>query len=182
NLAGTAAATGFNHGSGPLSQAQDPNPSLGAVIYYQAATNSPGGANLDAYGCPSPSICSNPGWCDLGTSAGGPCTTNGDCPGGGTCVLEPTFCLTDAGTAKQGGCGHHPTCVGGSAPGKLCQSAVDCPGGGACPAATAAQQATEGQVCLTLTGAPLAAAPYGNCPPAGHPKRVVSRTGGLACP
>ncbi|HZN04861.1 MAG TPA: hypothetical protein VFD06_14850, partial [Candidatus Polarisedimenticolia bacterium] len=181
NLAPAAAATGFNYGAGPLTQAQDANPPLGGVIYYQASANSTGGQNLDAYGCPSPSICSNPGWCELGTNAGLPCTTNANCPGG-TCVASASFCSTDAGSAGQGGCGHHSTCAGGSSPGKLCQSAVDCPGGGTCPAPTTAQQAAEGQVCLTLTGAPLAPAPYGNCPPAGHPKRVVSRAGAPPCP
>src|SRR5207342_1079428 len=99
--------TGFNHASGPRTQAQDPNPPLGSVVYYQAAANSPGGANLDAYGCPSPAICSNPGWCEGGTSPGAPCTTNAQCAGGGMCVLATTFCATDAGTAGQGGCGHH---------------------------------------------------------------------------
>jgi hypothetical protein len=182
NLAPAAAGTGFNHTSGPLAQAQDANPPVGGVIYYQAASNSPAGTNLDAYGCPSPGICSNPGWCEGGTNAGAPCTANPQCPGGGTCLFRTTFCAGDTGAAGAGGCGHHTTCAGGTNSGKLCLGPVDCPGGGTCPAATAAQQATEGQVCLTLTGAPLAPAPYGNCPPAGHPKRLVSRSGGLACP
>ena len=181
NLAPAAAATGFNYGSGPLNQAQDGNPPAGGIIYYQASANSPGGANLDAYGCPSPSVCSNTGWCEFGTNAGSPCTTNAQCSGGGTCVARAVFCSLDAGGAGSGGCGHHPTCSAGTI-GKLCNVASDCGVGGVCPAASAAQQATEGQVCLTLNGAPLAASPYGNCPPAGHPKRVISRTGGLACP
>jgi hypothetical protein len=187
NLAAAAASAGFNHASPALTQALDANPAVGSVVYYQAAANSPAGANLDAYGCPSPSICSNPGWCELGTGAGGPCTTNADCPGGGTCLLKRIFCFKDAGEAwvgigaAGGGCGHHPTCSGGSNAGRLCYTTTDCPSG-VCPATSAAQQATEGQVCLTLTGAPLAPAPYGNCPPAGHPKRLVSRSGGLACP
>jgi hypothetical protein len=186
NLAPTAAATGFNHSSGPLTQAQDANPAVGAITYYQAAANNTAGANLDAYGCPSPSICSNPGWCELGTGAGGPCTTNADCPGGGTCLHRTIFCSRDAGVAGPnpndgGGCGHHATCTGGANAGRLCYTNTDCPSG-VCPAASAAQQATEGQVCLTLTGAPLAPSPYGNCPPAGHPKRLVSRSGVPACP
>jgi hypothetical protein len=97
-------------------------------------------------------------------------------------VARSVFCSQDAGIAGQGGCGHHGVCAGGTNSGKLCRSAVDCPGGGTCPGPTAAQQAAEGQVCLTLTGAPLAPAPYGNCPPAGHPKRVVSRAGAPPCP
>jgi hypothetical protein len=182
NLAPTPAATGFNHSSGPLTQSQDPNPAVGAVLYYHASANSPGGASLDAYGCPSPAICSNAGWCEGGTNGGAPCTTSAQCPGGGACVARSVFCSQDAGIAGQGGCGHHGVCAGGTNSGKLCRSAVDCPGGGTCPGPTAAQQAAEGQVCLTLTGAPLAPAPYGNCPPAGHPKRVVSRAGAPPCP
>ena len=183
NLAPAAAATGFNYASSALTQAQDANPAVGAIVYYQASANSPIGANLDAYGCPSPAICSNPGWCELGTGSGAPCTTNADCPGG-TCLLRRVFCSTDDGIASfitGGGCGHHRTCAAGANAGRLCNLAVDCPGS-TCPDPSAAQQATEGQVCLTLTGAPLAPAPYGNCPPAGHPKRAVSRSGGLACP
>ena len=181
NLAPAAAATGFNYGSGPLTQAQDANPPVGGIIYYQASANSTAGTDLDAYGCPSPAICSNPGWCELGANAGAPCTASADCPAG-ACVPSTVFCSTDGGTAKQGGCGHHATCAGGSSPGTLCVAALDCPGGGTCPPPTAAQQTTEGQVCLTLTGVPLGSAPYGNCPVAGHPKRVVSRAGAPSCP
>ncbi|HYV17475.1 MAG TPA: thrombospondin type 3 repeat-containing protein [Verrucomicrobiae bacterium] len=181
NLSGTPADVGYAYKTGPLSQAIDANPPPGGILYYLAAPNAPGGASVDALGCPSPSVCSNRGWCELGTSAGGPCAANADCIGGGTCLVRPTFCSTDAGLGDQGGCGHHAACAGGSNAGRLCLSAGDCPSG-TCPTPSPALQATEGQVCLTLTGAPLAAGPYGNCAPAGHPKRLVSRTGGLACP
>jgi hypothetical protein len=183
NLAPAAAATGFNYMSALLNQTtDDPMPPPGGAIYYQAAANNPGGGSVNAYGCPNPAICSNIGWCEGGTNQGGPCATSAvDCPGGGTCLPSRTFCSTDAGIGGQGGCGHYPTCVGGANAGKLCLTTADCPGS-TCQTPTAAQQATEGQVCLTLTGAPLAPPPYGNCPPAGHPKRLISRSGAPACP
>jgi hypothetical protein len=181
NLTGSPADVGYGYQTGPLSQAIDANPAPGAVLYYLASPNAPGGASLDALGCPSPSICSNRGWCELGTNAGGPCTANADCAGGGTCLARPAFCSTDAGLGDQGGCGHHATCAGGTNAGRLCLSAGDCPSG-TCPTPSAALQATEGQVCLTLTGAPLAPGASGSCAPAGHPRRLVSRTGGLTCP
>jgi hypothetical protein len=182
NLAATPATAGFGYKSAPLTQAQDPNPVPGGVVYYLAAGNGPAGGSLDAYGCPDPAICSNPGWCELGSSPGAPCTVNADCAGGGTCVPKPVFCSADAGTATQGGCGHHPTCFGGGKAGRLCQSLSDCPGGGTCPAATTAQQQTEGQVCLNRPPG-LPATPYAGCPPSGDPRRLVRRTSSVPlCP
>jgi hypothetical protein len=181
NLAGGASDAGVNYQTAALPQATDPNPPIGGVIYYLASPNAPGGGSIDAFGCASPSVCSNPGWCELGSNAGAPCTVNADCAGGGTCLAQPTFCSTDAGTGGQGGCGHHLACAGGSRAGRLCQANLDCPGG-SCPAATAAQQQTEGQICLNRPPG-LPATPYASCPPAGDPKRLVRRAGpGLICP
>jgi hypothetical protein len=179
NLAGTPAGTGSNHTSGPLTQVTDPNPVVGSVIYYTATVNTPGGGNTNAFGCANPGLCSNAGWCELGTDAGAPCKTSTDCAGGGVCTPKTTFCTADAGQAGFGGCGRHAVCAGGTNTGRLCTAGADCPGS-TCPA-VAATTATPGQVCYALTGATIP--PLGSCPPPGHAKRLVQRVGGTySCP
>jgi hypothetical protein len=182
NVAGTPTAPGSNYSSGSLTLAMDPNPALGAVTYYDVTSNAPGGGNVNAFGCSNPAICNNPGWCELGSNAGAPCTTSVDCAGGGTCLLRTTFCSTDAGSGDQGGCGRHQACTGGTNAGRLCLAATDCPGGGSCPTVLATTT-TAGQVCYNLNTVALPP-PFGSCPAAGNAKRLVRRVGGagLVCP
>jgi len=180
NVAGVPTTPGSNYVSGNLNQATDPNPALGAVTYYEVTSNSPGGTNVNAFGCANPSICNNAGWCELGTNAGAPCNVSADCAGGGTCLLRTTFCATDAGVGDLGGCGRHQVCAGGANAGRLCLANADCPTS-TCPA-LAATIATAGQVCYGLNNVPLPP-PFGSCPPVGHVKRLVKRVGtGLVCP
>ena len=182
NVVAMPATADFNYVSGPLTQAQDPNPAPGGIIYYMVAANAPGGANLDAFGCADPSICNTPGWCDLGTNAGAPCAVSADCAGGGTCTLQTTFCSADSGAAGLGGCSRHLVCSGGSNNGHLCLTVNDCPGG-TCPALTASQSSASGPACLRATQADLPATPYGQCPAPGSPRRVVRRpTPAPSCP
>jgi hypothetical protein len=179
NLAGTPAGTGSNYTAGPLTQAADPNPAVGSIIFYTVASNSPGGGNDNAFGCANPGICGNPGWCEQGTNAGAPCRVNADCAGGGVCTLRTSFCANDAGQAGLGGCGRHAVCAGGTNTDRLCTSGTDCPGS-TCPS-VAATTTTAGQVCYRLTGTDIP--PLGSCPPPGHPKRLVQRVGGsYICP
>jgi len=183
NVAGVPTTPGSNYFSGNLNQATDANPALGAVIYYEITSNSPGGTNVNAFGCANPNICNNAGWCEL-VNPGLPCNTSADCGAGGSCLIRPTYCSSDTGVGDLGGCGKHQFCAGGTNAGRLCTPATavtDCPGG-TCPA-LAAPVATAGQLCYTLTGAPMPAPP-GSCPAAGHAKRLVRHIGGagLVCP
>ena len=171
---------GSNYTSGTLTQLADPNPAPGVVTYYDVSSNTPGGANNNTFGCANPTVCSNPGWCELGTNAGAPCNVNADCAGGGTCLLRTTFCTTDVGAAELGGCGRHQACAGGTSVGRLCLSNVDCPGS-TCPVLAA--NVAGGQVCYSVAGIPLTP-PFGSCPAVGNAKRLVRRIGGagLVCP
>jgi len=182
NVAGTPTAPGTNYKSGSLDQATDPNPGPGGVTYYDITSNSPGGTNVNAFGCANPAICNNPGWCELGSDAGAPCTTSADCAGGGSCLLRTSFCSTDAGIGDLGGCGRHQACTGGTNAGRLCLVAADCPGaGGSCPAVLPTTT-TAGQVCYSLSKVALPP-PFGSCPAVGNAKRLVRRVGtGLVCP
>jgi subtilase family protein/thrombospondin type 3 repeat protein len=179
NLPGTPAGMGSNYSSGTLNQTADPNPAPGAVIFYIAALNTPGGGNGNAFGCANPAVCGNPGWCEQGSDAGAPCKVNGDCAGGGVCTLKTTFCATDTGQAGLGGCGRHAVCAAGTNAGRLCTGNAECPGS-TCPA-VGSTTATAGQVCYAHTGSTVA--PLGSCPPPGHAKRLVQRVSGTyACP
>jgi hypothetical protein len=180
NLAGTAAASGYNH-TATLTQALDPDPPPGVGVYYQAAANAPGGANLDAFGCALPGLCNNAGWCQQGTNAGAPCNADADCGAGSTCLVRPTFCTLDTGVGDRGGCARHEVCAAGTNAGRLCLTALDCPGS-SCPLLPAGTSTAE-QICLGPVGASVPPAPYGVCPPPGNARRVVSRVaGGLVCP
>jgi hypothetical protein len=182
NVAGTPTSLGSNHTS-TLTNAADPNPAVGAVIYYDVTSNQAGGTNVNAFGCANPDICNNIGWCELGTNAGGPCNVGADCPGG-SCTARTTFCNSDIGIGGAGGCGRFQVCAGGANVGRLCTSvtaATDCPGS-TCPAISATV-ATAGQVCYNLNTTQLPP-PSGGCPSVGNPKRLVRRIGGggLVCP
>jgi hypothetical protein len=170
--------------SGALTQATDPDPALGFGIYYLVGSDG-NGAGPNALGCPAPGVCNHPGWCELGTNPGLPCTTSADCPGGGTCTPETTLCGRDSGGAdlspggaSTGGCALHVTCGGGTRAGRLCSSltsAADCPGGSCgLPAGFTGSVMTPGSFCLTPNGPPLA--PGGvpvECPATGNPRRTV---------
>src|SRR5262249_43490180 len=93
---------------GPLDQAADPNPPTGSLTYYVVAADAVGAGSTNAAGCANPAICTVPGWCELGTTAGAACNTSADCAGGGSCRIQPTFCITSAGIAGSGGCGRYP--------------------------------------------------------------------------
>ena len=180
NVTGTPTTPGSNYTTS-LSQAADPNPALGAVTYYDVTSNQAGGTNVNAFGCANPNVCSNNGWCELGSNAGAPCNVNADCAGGGTCLLRSSVCNSDTGTGDAGGCGRHQVCAGGTNVGRLCLAATDCPGS-TCPT-LAAGISTPGQVCYNLNTTPLPP-PAGGCPAVGNPKRLVRRVGGggLVCP
>jgi len=181
NVAGVPTAPGSNYTSGNLTQTDDANPLSGVITYYEVTSNSPGGSNVNAFGCANPAICNNAGWCQLGTNAGGPCNSDPDCSGGGTCLLRTTYCATDAGVGDLGGCGRHQVCAGGANVGRLCLINSDCPTS-TCPT-LAATVATAGQVCYGLNNTSLPP-PFGSCPSVGNPKRLVKRIGGagLVCP
>jgi hypothetical protein len=160
--------------SDALDQAVDPDPAIGFATYYLIASGG-SGAGTNAMGCAAPAVCNHLGWCDQGTSAGAPCNVAADCPGGGTCVAQATFCSADAGPAGQGGCGAHQICAGGSKPGHLCATSSDCQGGGATCPALASGISTPGSICLASGGIPPAAAgePVVGCPPPGSQLRLV---------
>jgi hypothetical protein len=165
---------GMRGTSGGLTQAVDADPAPGFGTYYLVASGG-GSSGTNALGCAAPGVCNHAGWCDLGTKAGAPCNVAADCPGGGTCVLQTTFCSADAGTAGQGGCGAHQVCAGGTTPGHLCSTVLDCPGSGASCPVLAAGVKTTGSSCLTVGGTPPATpgAAVGECPPPGSPLRTV---------
>jgi hypothetical protein len=165
---------GTRGSSGALTQAVDADPAPGFGTYYLVASGG-GSSGTNALGCAAPGVCNHAGWCDLGTKAGAPCNVAADCPGGGTCVLQTTFCSADAGTAGQGGCGAHQVCAGGTTPGHLCSTVLDCPGSGASCPVLAAGVKTTGSSCLTVGGTPPATpgAAVGECPPPGSPLRTV---------
>jgi hypothetical protein len=117
-----------------LNQTADPNPPVGAAQYYLAVGHAAGGTSFNALGCANPDVCGNAGWC---TGSGLPCNGPGEC-GAGTCILRPTYCSTDGGTADLGGCSRHQVCAGGTNVGGLCLAAADCPGS-TCPAIPASQ-------------------------------------------
>ena len=164
--------------TGPLDQAADPNPPIGAVVYYVVAADAPGGGSTNAAGCADPAICSLPGWCELGTTPGAPCSVAADCAGGGSCLPRQVFCHANAGVGGQGGCGRYPTCAGGTNAGRLCLD------DGACPGSTCAfppvATVTKGSVCLSVSaqaGALATGVVPADCPAAGNPARVVRQVG-----
>ncbi|HKQ97206.1 MAG TPA: thrombospondin type 3 repeat-containing protein [Candidatus Polarisedimenticolia bacterium] len=166
---------GVNGTSGALNQAADPNPPVGGVSYYLVVRASSGGTAVNAFGCANPTVCRNTGWCALGTDPGRPCAVNADCPGGGTCAAEATFCRTDAGPAHLGGCARHTICAGGSSPGALCETNADCPGGGSCPGLSAGVT-TAGAVCLNTSLDPPASGvgvPVNGCPGRTSVRRIT---------
>ena len=154
----------------------DPNPALGAGIYYLVAADAPGAGSTNAPGCANPAVCNHRGWCDAGTTPGAPCNADTDCTGGGACAIAQTFCHASAGPAGNwGGCAGHGVCAGGSNTGHLCQVNTDCPGSTCVqPPATLT---TPGSVCLRQSGPvsppPPAGALNAECPPPGSPTRVV---------
>jgi hypothetical protein len=182
SVSGAPASGGGSNGtSGPLGQAQDPNPVVGVVRYYLASHRAQaGGGAANALGCPNPAVCSNGGWCEGGTDAGAPCNLDDDCAGGGLCRLRRTICSTDSGPADFGGCGRHGVCAGGSNAGHLCISGSECPGS-TCPMPPPGV-ATTGPICFTLSAASLPPAPFG-CPFPGDPRRLVRQAGtSSVCP
>jgi len=173
-------AGGTNYFSPAQDQTADPNPPVGGVLLYAASSISPVGSEVNAFGCASPNICNNAGWCELGTNAGGPCNTSTDCAGGGTCNLRTTFCSSDSGVADLGGCGRHMVCQGGPNNKRLCTLSVDCPGG-SCPA-LAPTVSTPGQLCYTLRNVTPLSSPGGGCPDPTLPIYLVRRLAeGLSC-
>jgi hypothetical protein len=142
----TLSPPGTNYTSGNLNQTADPNPPLGAVIYYQITSNGPSGENVNAFGCSNPNICNNLGWCEGGSNAGDPCNLDSQCTV--RCAMRPTYCSKDAGPADLGGCGRHQVCSGGMNAGRLCLFTSDCPGS-VCPT-LAADVSTPGQICYGL--------------------------------
>jgi hypothetical protein len=239
NVAGTPATTGTNYNSGDLSLATDPNPvgacvapstNIGAPcsshtqctgvrafcdsagVYYEVSSNSPGGTNANAFGCASPQICNNAGWCELGSAAGSPCNVDADCAGGGTCALRTTFCSADAGVGLLVGCARAKVCASGTNAGRLCLSDANCGGAlGTCPKLGTCSSSSPnpnapcdspGDCNYPSPGIGTCSAdslttpgqfcysvknqqvpPLGSCPAAGNPKRLVKRAGtGLVCP
>jgi hypothetical protein len=169
--------------TGPIGLVDDPNPAIGAGVYYVVALDAPGAGSTNAIGCANPGVCSKAGWCVLGASAGAPCDVDADCPGG-TCAGPRAFCTTSAGPGGGGGCGRHAVCSAGINAGRLCSSVTDC-AGSACPLVTA-DVATAGSVCLNAAGLispPLPGTVPSECPPAGSAARVVRQaTPGGLCP
>lgn len=86
--------------------------------------------------CPAPGICIG------GTNAGGACTTNANCPGGGVCAPEEG--CNDV-TCPQA------TCIGGTNAGNPCLTNANCPGvGGFCPKRCMHQEDFDGNQDGTL--------------------------------
>jgi hypothetical protein len=163
----TNASPGKQYASN-LNQTADPNPAVGGVSYYLGVGHAPGGNPVNALGCANPGICSNAGWCELGTNAGGPCNVAADCAGGGTCnTTKPMACSNDAGTGELGGCSRHQVCAGGANVGKLCLVAADCPTS-TCPAITAGSPAG---LCYNIQSG----LPGSGCLPPGATKRLVDQ-------
>ncbi|HZM69819.1 MAG TPA: hypothetical protein VFB95_05540, partial [Candidatus Cryosericum sp.] len=144
------------------SNAVDAVPTLGSAFVYLSVGHAPGGAPVNGLSCPNLGVCSNTGWCNLGTNAGAPCMVGGpptQCPGtGATCTNMPgvsrPYCTADAGMGDLGGCGRHSVCVAGATPGKLCTNlnaaisanTLDCGAGGTC-SGFSATASTAGQLC-----------------------------------
>jgi hypothetical protein len=125
NVAGTPTSPGSNYSSGNLNQTADPNPGSNAFVYYEITTNSSVGGNLNAFGCASPAFCNNPGWCELGSNAGGPCSVDANCPSGycatnrctaGTATSIGRGCNLDAHCGVGGVCGATPAAADPSVP------------------------------------------------------------------
>jgi hypothetical protein len=135
---GAATLGGSNYRVGPLNQTADPNPAVGSVVYYDVSRNAGGGPgfNDNAFGVSNPAICSNSGWCELGTNAGAACEVDATCAGGGYCAIN----RCTAGTAGS--------CVGGATPGALCN-------GPTCGAGTCTGAAPVGTVSFIGKGCTL---------------------------
>jgi hypothetical protein len=169
-------------------------PTLGTAFVYTSVGHTPGGAPVNGLSCPNLGVCNNTGWCNLGTSAGAPCTTNAQCPGGGTCtnmagVTKP-FCTSTVGMGDFGGCGRHSVCVAGPTPGKLClnltaataANTVDCGAGGTCSGFNAAAS-TAGQICYKSESYAPQLPFNGGCTPPGSALHLVDQaTPGNVCP
>jgi hypothetical protein len=171
NISGIRTNPGTNYSSGVLSQADDPDPGVGSATYYLAiarVTQHGSSVSLNDLGCANPGVCSNRGWCILGSNPGAPCNDNSACDVGGTCQFKRSYCSMDIGVADLGGCGAHQVCAGGSNMGMLCNSLTDCPGS-SCPPLPATTS-TPGQVCLNLTGAALS---RNGCLNTSQPKSVL---------
>ncbi|HYV84301.1 MAG TPA: thrombospondin type 3 repeat-containing protein [Patescibacteria group bacterium] len=159
--------------TGPIGQADDPNPAIGVSVYYVVAVDAPGAGSTNAIGCANPGLCSKAGFCDLGGSAGAPCDVNADCPGG-TCLGPRAFCARSAGPAGAGGCGRHAVCLAGSGIGHLCSDDSVCPGS-LCQL-PGSNVTTEGSICMNAAGPNEQVSPGGvtsECPPAGSATRLV---------
>jgi len=135
---------GSNYTSGNLSQAADANPVLpgsplsSAVIYYTTSRNAPGGPgfNVNSFSCETnASICSNAGWCELGTEAGKACDIDANCAGAGA------YCATNRCTAGPVG-----------SVGKGCNTDAQCGAGGVCGATAAVLDPVAPTFCRTDGG------------------------------
>ncbi len=128
---------------------------VGETIYYQASLGfnlTPGACgyeggrvcvDLPSIGCDPAFAEIAPRICISGTNAGGPCTVESECPGGGVClpadcceVTPPRFCIGGAddgdacnvpGDCASGVCERR--CVGGTDDGLPCLVDEDCTGG-----------------------------------------------------
>jgi hypothetical protein len=165
--------------TGPISQVADPNPSVGFATYYDYTIDTGFGAafNVNDLGCSNPGLCRNPGWCELGPSAGAPCAVAADCASG-ACVTGNSFCSRHTGSATNGGCAAHPVCVGGANAGRLCVTNADC------PSSSCVAPSLPGGQCANVSLYPGQLYEDG-CPHAGDPltiTRVVSGQVLAACP
>ena len=169
--------------------AADGVPAVGAAFYYTSVGHTPGGAPVNGLSCPNLGVCNNTGWCNLGTSAGAPCTANAQCPGG-TCTnmagVSKPYCTSSTGMGDFGGCGRHSVCVAGPTPGKLClnlaavtaANTVDCGAGGTC-SGFVANASTAGQICYK-TEAFAPQLPFNEgCMPPGNPLHLVDQAESL---
>jgi hypothetical protein len=173
--------------TGALDITADPNPPMDTFEYYDYTIDAGFGTsnNVNQMDCSNPGICENPGWCELGTTPGVRCTMPSDC-NGGNCVIIPTGCTTDAGSAPLGkgslppiaGCSSHTVCDGGGNVGQLCISDANYPS-----AFCNAPPATAGFcVNVNLSAGPISA---DGCPPVNDPlvvTRVVPDAVITACP
>ncbi|MBI4169639.1 MAG: thrombospondin type 3 repeat-containing protein, partial [Acidobacteria bacterium] len=118
---GTAApGGGWNGTSGPLGQAEDPDPPAGFATFYVVTPQPASGVPLSALGCAAPGLCSA-GTCELG---GGPCNASGGTCGG--CLrIACNSAAQDRG--EQAFCPHGGICLDAdpAAPAAQCPASGD---------------------------------------------------------